>query len=436
MPGGSTSTNKSSQNQFQNSTTEPLLDPNLRALLEQSVYSARGAQGAGALGLPEQFAPSPMGVAPLGGDELSLIRAIENSAGGNAAAAGHELQSANDFMGQASNYYNRAASFIDPATGQLGGAGRQLGLANRALAPAAGDIANAQEFLKQLSGAPIQGDITAAEAATGNIGGAQSEADIASARNRLNQLTSGDIGSSPATAAAMRAYQTSALPQIIAGQAMAGPGRGGGLAQALTQGEEQAYVPLVQQEIQNRMTAAPEYAALGSEESQLAQARAAGYTNLADFRRDLALAQTQGAESLAGARENLAGARQGLAGAREQLAGGYGNLANLASGIGSEKAGLAGLAGNLAGGYENLGNYQQEQLLRALGVASMPRDIQNQVFQNQYQDMLRRYGLAQETALGPEEQLAQLLAGTQTTGTTRDTGTGTQAPSLLDYLIG
>lgn len=446
MPGGTSSTSR--QSGLQSGTTTPVLNPNLQALLERSLYSARGLADASGNLIGGQLNPSPMGVAGLTPDEQSLIARIEAEAGGQGGPAASELGAANNYLneannyfGQAGNYFNRAGQFIDPATGQLKSAGRQLNLAGGALGPISGDISNAQQILAGLGGGATAQDIANAEAATANIGGTQSTADIASSRQLLDQLTSGPIGSSPATAAAMRAYKSSAVPQILSGQAMAGPGRGGGLAEALQQGEEQAYVPLVQQEISNRLAAAPQYAGLGAEESELAQARAAGYTNLADYRNALDEAKFAGNQALAGMRENLAGAREGLAGAREGLASGYGNLSTLTSnigremaGLGSAKAGLSGEAENLASSYENLGNYQQQQLAQALAAAGVPRGIQDQIFQNQYQDMLRRYGLEQETALGPEEQLANLLAGTRTTGTTTDRGT--QTPSLLDFLVG
>src|SRR6185437_9850359 len=72
------------------------------------------------------------------------------------------------------------------------------------------------------------------------------------AQSLLSGLTGGDIGSSPATAAAMRAYSQNIAPTISSGLAASGGGRGGELAAAMQQGQTSAYVPLLQQEISNR----------------------------------------------------------------------------------------------------------------------------------------------------------------------------------------
>jgi hypothetical protein len=75
------------------------------------------------------------------------------------------------------------------------------------------------------------------------------------AENELSQLTSGPIGSSPATTAAMQAYNTNAVPQAMQAASLSGAGRGGGTTEALTSSREAAYAPLVSQEIQNRENA-------------------------------------------------------------------------------------------------------------------------------------------------------------------------------------
>ncbi len=87
------------------------------------------------------------------------------------------------------------------------------------------------------------------------------------AQSLIDQLTGGAIGSSPATSAAMRAYQQNVMPTIQSGLAASGGGRGGEMAAALQQGTTSAYVPLVQQEIANREAGIGQEAALGQQRS-------------------------------------------------------------------------------------------------------------------------------------------------------------------------
>lgn len=94
---------------------------------------------------------------------------------------------------------------------------------------------------------------------------------ITGAENQISQLTSGPIGSSPATQAAMNAYNTTQVPETEQTLALSGSGRGGGDTEALTSAREAAYTPLVQQEIANRQTAASQFASLAGEQSQLGQ---------------------------------------------------------------------------------------------------------------------------------------------------------------------
>ena len=123
------------------------------------------------------------------------------------------------------------------------------------------------------------------------------------AMDQLAQLTGGAIGSSPATAAAMRAYTQNVQPTIESSLAATGGGRGGELTAALTQGQTSAYAPLVQQEIQNRLSAVPLYSQLAGQRSgdvttalnaagQVQQTQQAQNTaNFQDFLRRSGLAQ-------------------------------------------------------------------------------------------------------------------------------------------------
>jgi len=88
------------------------------------------------------------------------------------------------------------------------------------------------------------------------------------AQSLLSGLTGGEIGSSPATAAAMRAYSQNVAPTIASGLAASGGGRGGEMAAALQQGQTSAYVPLVQQEINNREAGIGQAVDLGQQRAQ------------------------------------------------------------------------------------------------------------------------------------------------------------------------
>jgi hypothetical protein len=91
------------------------------------------------------------------------------------------------------------------------------------------------------------------------------------AEDQLSQLTSGPIGSSPATQAAMQSYNTTQVPQVEQALSLSGSGRGGGDAEALTSSREAAYAPLVQQEIANREAAVNQYSSLAGQQSNLSQ---------------------------------------------------------------------------------------------------------------------------------------------------------------------
>lgn len=106
------------------------------------------------------------------------------------------------------------------------------------------------------------------------------------AYNQLSQLTGGPIGSSPATIAAMNAYNQNIAPTINSSIAATGGGRGGNLTAALTQGQTSAYAPLVQQEVANREAAVGQYAGLGQQQSQDIQSA----MNASDLQRQVAQA--------------------------------------------------------------------------------------------------------------------------------------------------
>lgn len=79
-----------------------------------------------------------------------------------------------------------------------------------------------------------------------------SNTDLANARAQLEALTSGPIGSSPATQAGMEAFQQLVAPTLTQQSALRGTAGGGQAIEALGQGATEAALPLIQQEIQNR----------------------------------------------------------------------------------------------------------------------------------------------------------------------------------------
>ena len=115
--------------------------------------------------------------------------------------------------------------------------------------------------------------------------------DLAAARSQIGALTSGPVGSSPETQAGMKAYQDLAAPQIASDSALRGTASGGQGIEALALGQEQAAVPLIQQEIQNRSAAVGQDMGIASQQQQsLAQALEAS-----GLPREVALQQAEAA---------------------------------------------------------------------------------------------------------------------------------------------
>lgn len=73
-------------------------------------------------------------------------------------------------------------------------------------------------------------------------------------KGMLEQLVGGDVGSSPATKAGMQAWEQYVLPTVQHESVQAGLGRSGPGLKAVASSATQAAVPLIQQEIGNRMS--------------------------------------------------------------------------------------------------------------------------------------------------------------------------------------
>jgi len=125
--------------------------------------------------------------------------------------------------------------------------------------PSIGDIPDAMPLLNIPGLTPEQQALIQQIMATGS----QSPY-LTSANQQIQQLTSGPIGSSPATQQAMEAYQKYAVPELLQQQSLAGRGSSGAAFEALAEGSQHALSPLLQQEISNREASIGQYGALQS----------------------------------------------------------------------------------------------------------------------------------------------------------------------------
>lgn len=208
-------------------TSAPQLPPLAQQLNRQSLQTALNLSPAAWDAIGAQFAPQPEGVAPITQPAMYNIGQLEN-----VATYGSPQEAA------AQTALNEGQGFLGGGAGFLTSTGQNIG----------------------------------------------------TAENLLGEMTSGPIGSSPATQAGMNAWSQLVEPTIASSLAASSGGRGGALPAAISQGETAAAVPLIQQEIANR-------------EAGIGQA-----SNLVGL---------QG--SLSGAAGNLAGVAAGLGGAESAL---------------------------------------------------------------------------------------------------------------------
>jgi len=274
---------------------------------------------------------------------------------------------------------------------------------------------------EQIAGARL-GELSQGNRTRGAVGSTNAEATRASvntdteqmrrAQEIAQQLTGGDVGSSPATLQAMKAWEDLVRPTVMAGQALTGNLGGGSTEEALAHGKTEALTPLLEQEINTRSTIAQMLGQLGlgvsGQEADVSKANAELGTRVSEgnAQRQLeagianqsAMLQAAGLDAQAAAQLAAIGAgRQG----RKLQAGGQ-----LAA-IGTEKA-----------------NLQISALAKALETAGMPREIAGQKAQAVYNDFLRRQGISESLTLGPT---SNYLSGALTPGTvteSRQTGSG------------
>ena len=160
-------------------------------------------------------------------------------------------------------------SYLGSLAGGAPGYGLETQLQNPAVENIAGLTPQENQLIAQLQG---QAGGANSEFPYANTELGKAQGNVAAANNQISELTSGPIGSSPATIAAMNAYNTNSVPQTMQALALSGSGRGGGDTEALTNAREAAYTPLVEQEIANREAGIGQSTALAGTQANLAGA--------------------------------------------------------------------------------------------------------------------------------------------------------------------
>lgn len=208
------------------------------------------------------------------------------------------------------------------------------------------------------------------------------------------ELSGGAIGSSPATTAGMTAWEQLVKPQVTSGLSLTGNLGGGATEEALGLSSTAAAVPLIEQEIANRMGLTSTLGNLG----------------LGVSGQQLTASQATAANQLSAEEAN----------ARNAIAAGTANQGAALSAAGQ----LGALGGQTAQiGTSQYGTYM-DSLNQALKAAGIPYDVTSQQGQAAYQDFLRLMGLSEQLNLGPTGQyLAGILAPGQTT-TSQTSGGG------------
>lgn len=210
------------------------------------------------------------------------------------------------------------------------------------------------------------------------------------ALQQLAQLTGGPLGSSPATQAGMSAFEQLVKPGMQNDLNVMGMGRSGAGAEQINLARTAAATPLLQQEIQNRANAVPQYLNLGG---TLGQRATEGIGR-----------ETQALGSYGGAQMGLGGAEAGrMESAIQRLLQGTQVAAGGLTGIGQQQLNAAQSAATLGGAQ---GALEQQTAQSALDAP--------------LQDFIRRQGLAQNVTTG----LAGVPYSTQSSQTTTTPKTG------------
>lgn len=426
------------------------IPPQLQPLVDRAVAGSTDAMDT--INLDQFTGPNVQEIPGLTGGETNWINAIQQWAsspnltapadqglaytGQGAGSSPYEDWGAG-LTGSASNYdpFEVSATQYDPFE-QIGGLRMQSG----------GDVSSGETQAMGMLGRGPYGGPTGVSSR--DVAANTDTENMRRAQALFGQLTTGDIGSSPATLQAMKAWEDLTKPQILAGQAISGNLGGGSTEEALAHGSTEALTPLLAQEIQNRKDIASTLGGFGLQESGLklqadtgsaeraqsaqestvrAGLEAAGLDQNAAAQLASIAAGAKGRELQAGgALAALGGAKKGreaaVGGAKKgrELAAG-GQLA--AIGAGQQNRKLAAGAQSAAIGTEKA-NLQISAMTTALEKAGMPREIATQQAQAAYQDFLRRQGMAESLYEGPT---GNFLAGALTPGSlvqSRQTGGG------------
>jgi hypothetical protein len=113
----------------------------------------------------------------------------------------------------------------------------------------------------------------------------------------LQQLTSGPIGSSPATQAGMAAFQQNVLPTLQNELGSMGLGRSGIAGEQIQRASTSAAVPLIQQEIANREQGIGQYGNIANQLAGLGQQDVQNWTTAAGLGSSLGGTQQQTAQA-------------------------------------------------------------------------------------------------------------------------------------------
>lgn len=100
-------------------------------------------------------------------------------------------------------------------------------------------------------------------------------------------------GPSAATQAALQQFNTLQAPSILSNAALMGQGNSGAALTALTQGQESALVPFMQQDLQNQLSASQGLASLGGQEASQQQTDLSNALQAAGLPREIADQQAQ-----------------------------------------------------------------------------------------------------------------------------------------------
>jgi hypothetical protein len=310
------------------------------------------------------------------------------------------------------------------------------------------------------------GSVSAREASATQAGVNTNSRQMLRAEDIAQGLTGGDVGSSPATLQAMKAWEDLVKPTLMASQALTGNLGGGSTEEALGLSKTAALTPLLSKEIDTRQAIAEMLGQLGLGAS--GQELAASQTNAelgtrvsegnANRELEAGRANMQAGLEAAGLDANAAaqlasiaagqkgrelesgralGALGGQRAGRKLTAGGQ--LAQIGGQTQGRKlqagTALGALGGQTQGRKLQAGtalsaigtekaNTQITAMSKSLEAAGMPRDVATKQAEAVYKDYLRRQALSEQLTMGPT---GNYLAGALTPGSlvqSRQTGGG------------